>query len=123
MIEKKIDELIAALNANTEAVLGSRIEITGDTSVTPIKSAAEKKPKAKKAASKTEKPAEEPEAETVDEGPSLETVRDALIRLSDAKGRDAAKEILDAYSAKKIGDLPVDKYPVVVHAAEQRIAA
>ena len=54
---------------------------------------------------------------------TIEDVRTALIDLSKAKGKDAAKELLSEFAATKVGDLKESDYPKIYKQAIQRAEA
>lgn len=121
MIEQLIKDLTEAIKENTEAVKASQRApgIVGVETKTE-KPAPEKKTKAKKKAAPK---AEKDEPKTEDNVVSLEDTRKAMIALAAAKGRPAVKEILDAYDARNIGEVPKDKWAIVKHACEEKLAA
>lgn len=96
-IEKKIDELIAALNANTEAV-----KAAGNAPAAATSAPKADKPKADKP--KTEKPKAEPtpEPETAEGDDAAgdltyEDVKTATIATSKAKGREFVAGVLSQF--------------------------
>ena len=58
-------------------------------------------------------PAEEPKAAPA-KPVSLEDVRAALTDLTSAKGADTTKQLLAEYGAKKLSDIPADKYATLL---------
>jgi len=117
MLEQAIKDLTAATVTNSallEQLLGQKGTEKHVTEQAIREASNARKATPKKAAETQTKDAEVP---TVDD------VRDALIRLADGKGRSEAKEILGAYDVTKLGDLPEDKFASVIHAATQCLAA
>lgn len=107
-IETKIDELIAALNANTAAVLGN----AGSTATAaPAAEATEKKPgRPKKDAAET--PAK-PKVSQEEMVAALELVKEKI-------NLDAAKKLItEVGGVSKRAEIPADKYEAVYEAAKK----
>lgn len=108
MLEERIAELTTAVNALIAVMQGQ-----GPDPVTePAKK--EKAPlKAVKAKAEKPEPAKEKPAPVA----SIEDVRAALVALSKAKGKDAAKQLLADFDAAKVGDLKQSEYGQVIEVA------
>lgn len=77
-----------------------------DEAITKLAIAVEKDEEAEKA-----EPAEEPKAEVAPaKTVTLEDVRAAMTDLTSAKGAATTKSLLAEYGAKKLSDIPADKY-------------
>lgn len=100
-LESKIEDLIKALNANTEALTASK--------ASPV--VEQKKPVAKKSApSKTETKSEPEQAPATDteEQVSHKDVQDAVlafVRKDTTKNKPLVRTLLDGFNAQKVSDL------------------
>lgn len=78
--------------------------------LTALLVAVEKMEKAEKA-----EPTEEPKAEAAPAKPvSIEDVRAAMTDLTSAKGAATTKQLLSEYGAKKLSDIPAEKYATLL---------
>lgn len=82
-----------------------------DEAITKLAIAVEKDEEAEKA-----EPAEEPKAEAAaaTKPVTLEDVRAAMTDLTSAKGAATTKSLLAEYGAKKLSDIPADKYATLL---------
>lgn len=103
-IDKQIEGLIAALNANTEALKAAAGAKPAASTEKPAKPAAEKPAKAA-AAKPTHTQAE---------------MNGALIKLKDDFGMDKAKEVLKAHGYEKMADVKEADFDKVFDAAEAK---
>tara|TARA_S200002703_G_C3785706_1_gene242225 strand:- start:581 stop:931 length:351 start_codon:yes stop_codon:yes gene_type:complete len=98
-LESKIEELIKALNANTEALTASKSA--------PAKKAAPKKEAVEEAVEAKSEPEQKP-AEDKAESVSYKEVQDAVltfVREDTIKHKPLVRTLLDAFHAKKVSDL------------------
>lgn len=121
LIEIKAPELVEAINNLAAALSGSNIAPAA-----PKKEADKPKPK-KEEPAKQEAPKEE-EAPKEDKLPEemkdkpevkLETVRAKLASLSQSGKQAQVKELITSFGAKKLTDVPADKYADLLEAAEE----
>jgi outer membrane biosynthesis protein TonB len=127
-VESKVDERAAAISKGSlNKVVKNRSDVATIID-DPIKPEAEEvKPKAKKAkASKAAKPkakkqVEETEEVEIDESDlTLDHVRQALRDYAKENGKPAAKELMQKVAkAKKMDDIPEDKFSAVILACEE----
>lgn len=95
------EKKFAALGKELDAALA-----TTGTAEKPAKATGKKAPRKKAPAKKKE------------EGPTIDEVREALRRVIDEGGNDAATEILDPFGTKKVSGLDKDEYADVIEACE-----
>lgn len=121
-LEAKIEVLIGALAANTDA-LNSGGSTTAAAEA-PAATAADKKGGAKKktAAKSKPKPVEDNSNPFADDGegddvPTVEKLREVAFKYRDSKGADAAKKIIEKF-APKLGDVPAEKRAALIAAFE-----
>lgn len=110
MIESKIDELIAALNANADATRANTVALlsTAGRSAAPEAPKAEKPTKAPKADAPKEAPKEEPPKPAALD--YEKDVRPKLYEVSRKKGADEARAVLAKFGAKLGTDLKPEQY-------------
>lgn len=106
-LEDTINDLKGVIIDLTEAIKGST---PSDASKTKAKKVSTENAKVE------EKQPEAPKAEPKKVA-GVEDVRAALINLSKAKGKDAAKNVLADFNASKVGDLKESEYTKVVEVA------
>lgn len=116
MIEQKMDELIAALNANTAALKGGAVAPvkTAPAAAAPAKAVPTPTPVAAKPAAAT-KPAP---AAAAGVDPRYETARVKMKAILDdtSKGPNAVRDILAGVGATKLSDVPTEQLDAL-HAA------
>ena len=120
MIENKIDELIAALNANTEALKASgQTPTVVAEKVEPAKKVAKKKTAKKKEEKVVEAEVVEPEVAELPEekAPNNEEVDITEAQLKElgmvllkAKQMATYNEIVQSFGVKKVSELPLGEY-------------
>lgn len=120
-VEIKAPELVEAFNNLAAALSGSNIAPAA-----PKKDADKPKPKkdetAKREAPKADAvPKEDKLPEVMDDKPEvkLETVRAKLASLSQSGKQAQVKELITSFGAKKLTDVPADKYADLLEAAEE----
>jgi hypothetical protein len=121
MIEQLIKDLIAALNANTAAHMGSTgtastaaaAETKTETKAAETKPAAAGKGGKAAAAKKDDAP----------KGPTVEEMQAALGKVKEEQGAAAAKAIIsDVAGVAKMAEIPADKVKAVFEAATKALA-
>ena len=111
-IETKIDDLIAALNANTAAILGNAGSTTTVATDTPAATTTKGKGKAKDTAAET--PAK-PKVSQEEMVAALELVKEKI-------NLDAAKKLItEVGGVSKRAEIPADKYEAVYEAAKKAV--
>ena len=120
MIEKKIDELTAAVLRNvtaietlTDAILNGRADAPAP-APEPEAPKAEKpkaeKPKKAEPAPEPEAPKAEPEKPKAEKAATLDGLVKGFTKLMQEKGRDAGVALLSQFEVKKLSELKKDKY-------------
>lgn len=107
-IEKALQDLTEALNANTEALKASGTKKT--TKKTTTKKAAATKP------AEAEAPGDDGLDDDAPSGPTREDVKNALKEYAALEGKSAAIGILKENGASSIGELAEDKFQAVIDA-------
>lgn len=119
---KAIESLAAALGGmGTEAPVAATVaEIMVEKEEAPVKEAKQEAP-AEKADEPVETSADEKAEEKKPETPSisLETVRGKLAALSQSGKQKEVKELISSFGAKKLTDVPAEKYAELLAAAEK----
>lgn len=113
MIEAKIDELIAALNANTAALGGAKAEAPAKPKKVKAEAAAEPAPAPAPA------PAPTPAAPTV----SAKECTDILMEVANKVERAAAIEILKKFGVAKISELKPEHHAEAYALAKAKLEA
>lgn len=114
-IETKIDELIAALNANTAAILGNA-GATGTTAEATTEKKGPGRPKKETAEAAAPAPAK-PKRTQEEMVAALEEVKEKI-------NLDAAKKIIsEVGGVSKRAEIPADKYEAVYDAAKAAVEA
>ena len=108
-LETLIQNLTAALEANTAAILGAG----GQTATTTAAAAPEKTTKTTKAADKP--------AKTTKPKRSIEEASSLLLELKDGHGIQHAKDILAAHGVAKMAEMPADKAEAIYDAAKAKL--
>lgn len=106
-------ELAAAINALAEAVSSRAVATTALSSKFPPVTDAPEKAK--------ETAATEPEEPATDTPITVEQVRAKLAELTKAGKQAKAKEIITSYGAKKLSDVPLEKYAEVITKATEAL--
>ena len=114
MLEKLIQELIAALNANTAAHLGNGGSAASTTGETKTPAAGKT---GKTGTTKTDTKKDEPK------GPTVEEMQAALGKVKEEQGAAVAKKIIsDVAGVAKMAEIPADKVKAVFDAATKALA-
>lgn len=114
MLEKLIQDLIAALNANTAAHMGN-----GGAASTDKPAASTDKPAGGKAAGGKAAP----KAKEEPAGPTVEEMQAALGQVKEKFGAAEAKAIIKSFGkVEKMGEIPADKVKAVFDAATAKLA-
>lgn len=120
-IDKAVADLVAALNANTAALTGSKA--TAQPTATTTKTAA---PATKPASEtkKTEAKKETAKAPTPPAGDAVLTqLKKAILELAERDGREAAIGALTRFGVMKVPELKANQYPDVLAHVQELLAA